>query len=180
MSLSAKRSACIDLARHSPAQWSEGHEADPQCFQCRQDLLVPVRAKNSEYSLCRAVTGCTAWALRMLYARFRQAEMLTLPSAMGSLPYWLHLLYHGGSTWCVGKTGRYGRCVDVSKDFGDPPDAFWAAVQSFGRHAVLETEIWWRSPPDHGSVAVLPPTISSLVKAIRTYPAVSKNVSLDS
>ena len=46
------------------AEWAEGNEADAKFLERGEDLLLGLR-HQSEYSLCSAVTGWTAWARRM-------------------------------------------------------------------------------------------------------------------
>ena len=68
-----------DLSRQEAlAQRAEGDKADAEFFERGNDFCSGFR-HQSEYSLCRAVTGCTAWARRMvLRAGFGHAEVLDL------------------------------------------------------------------------------------------------------
>ena len=53
------------LPVRNPPERAERHEADAEFLAQRQDSASTPR-QNSEYSLCTAVTGCTACARRMV------------------------------------------------------------------------------------------------------------------
>ena len=66
------------------AQRAVGDEADAQFLQRRDDFGLG-RRHHSEYSLCRAVTGWTAWARRMVAAPASdRPKCFTLPAPMRS------------------------------------------------------------------------------------------------
>ncbi len=66
------------------AERAERHESDSQLFEGRQHLGFGSR-HHKEYSLCSAVTGCTAWARRIVLTPASESpKCFTLPSAISS------------------------------------------------------------------------------------------------
>ena len=67
------------------AEGAEGYEADPNSSSTGRIFSSGSR-HHSEYSLCSAATGCTAWARRMVFTPASDnPKCLTLPSAIKSL-----------------------------------------------------------------------------------------------
>jgi hypothetical protein len=62
------------------------HQPMPSSSQASRIPLVSGPRVHSEYSFCRAATGCTAWARRTVWAPGSdRPKCLTLPSAIRSL-----------------------------------------------------------------------------------------------
>ena len=86
-SLLVERRVLVDLARQeSLAERAERHEADAEFLAASAGSPVSGSRHHSEYSLCSAATGCTAWARRIVSTPASdRPKCLTLPCRISSL-----------------------------------------------------------------------------------------------
>ena len=86
--VAARRTSVVSSilpVRNPLPERAERHEADPELFQRRQDPSSGSR-HHSEYSLCSAVTGCTACARRIVCTpASERPKCFTLPCSISSL-----------------------------------------------------------------------------------------------
>src|ERR1700761_5945555 len=105
--------------------------------------------QKSEYSLCRAVTGCTAWARRMVLApASERPKCFTLPAWIKSLTApavsSMGLL---GSTRCVARIG-------LKPELGGDDDIFAERSECFAHDLLIDERAIHFSSVEEGDTAL--------------------------